>query len=487
MLLCLCFSAPSFRRSHGEMTMHACPSVQQKRKPSGTYSAGAFFVLAVSVCAHTADADVQISTAPSKNISCSNGICAPTAASALLNVSDLETMLASGDVSVTTAGAGVQANDIAVIAPFTWSSESKLTLDAYESVSISASVSVTGQGGLSLLTNDGGAGGILLFGQTGSATFANLSSALTINGTAYTLVNSVSTLAAAVAANPAGNFALANSYDASADGLYHHSPVETPLTGAVDGLGNTISNLSIKQGAHSYKYQVGLFAESLSGSSISALKLSGYHVVVTGGKKGIETDVGGLIGGSSGSLVDDHVSGGLKGTGSYVGGLAGYAVNVTQCSARVSISAETTGIVGGLIGDTAGGVVDQSYATGRISADVASVVGGLVGENNDEVDDSYSTVNIRAAAGSAVGGAVGWGHSGNIDTSYSTGSVPSGQSGEVGGLIGDLYATGASDNYWDTDTSGTNQGTGEGNVSGVTGESTEQLKASLPSGFDSTI
>jgi hypothetical protein len=43
------------------------------------------------------------------------------------------------------------------------------------------------------------------------------------------------------------------------------------------------------------------------------------------------------------------------------------------------------------------------------------------------------------------------------------------------------------DNYWDTTTSGTTQGTGTGNISGVTGETTVQLQSGLPAGFSSAI
>ena len=41
--------------------------------------------------------------------------------------------------------------------------------------------------------------------------------------------------------------------------------------------------------------------------------------------------------------------------------------------------------------------------------------------------------------------------------------------------------------YWDTTTSRTGKGVGQGNDSGVTGLTTQQFKASLPSGFDPTI
>ena len=53
---------------------------------------------------------------------------------------------------------------------------------------------------------------ICLSAPRGEATFADLASSLTVNGVAYTLVGTVRSLAGAVAANPGGDFALANSY-----------------------------------------------------------------------------------------------------------------------------------------------------------------------------------------------------------------------------------------------------------------------------------
>jgi len=125
-------------------------------------------------------------------------------------------------------------------------------------------VSVTGSGGLTLTTNDGGKRGILSFGPKGNVTFANLSSKLTINGASYKLINTVRGLAKAVAKNPTANFALAKSFDASGDGTYTAAPVQTTLNGSFEGLGNTISNLTIFDlSAADY---VGLFAQANCGA-----------------------------------------------------------------------------------------------------------------------------------------------------------------------------------------------------------------------------
>jgi len=60
-----------------------------------------FALLALPGSAH---ATVTISAQATQNMNCSAGACAPTATKAVLNGGDLETLLSSGDVTVTTTG-----------------------------------------------------------------------------------------------------------------------------------------------------------------------------------------------------------------------------------------------------------------------------------------------------------------------------------------------------------------------------------------------
>ena len=151
-----------------------------------------------------------------------------------------------------TAGAG----NIAVASALSWGSTATLTLDSFHSINIDAPITITGAGGLVLLTNDnGGSGGALNFahgptGFMGKVAFTHAvggatQGALTINSYAYTLENSIAQLATDIATTPAGNFALANSYNASGDngGTPYSGPViATTFAGNFEGLGNTISN-----------------------------------------------------------------------------------------------------------------------------------------------------------------------------------------------------------------------------------------------------
>src|ERR1043166_8981040 len=190
----------------------------------------------------SADAAVVISSKPTKNMTCSNGVCTPTKAKAVLNVTDLANMLSSGDVKVVSDS---KALDIDFAASLSWTSTSRLTLDSYQSIIFEMPVTVAGTGALTVTTNDGGTGGDFWFVKKGHIEFWDLASNLTISGKAYTLVSGLQSLAKAIQANPAGHYAFANTDDASKDGPYRTSPVTTDLSGTVDGLGNSILALKI--------------------------------------------------------------------------------------------------------------------------------------------------------------------------------------------------------------------------------------------------
>ncbi|MGD0192494.1 MAG: hypothetical protein ABSD74_17285 [Rhizomicrobium sp.] len=429
--------------------------------------------------ADAAYADVTISTAATQNMSCTAGICSPTSTNAVLNASELQTMLASGNVTVSTTGSGVQADNIAVKAPFSWSSANALTLDAYDSIAVSGSVTVSGSGGLSLATNDGGSGGVLSFGLKGNVAFAGLSNALTINGTPYTLVGSIAALASAIEANPSGAYALAADYDAAGDGTYGAAPIPTALSGTVQGLGNTISSLSmtIGKGHHNKSTNFGLFAEVAGSGSVESLKMTGFDI-----RLDVGPDIaGGMVGLNSGSLFDDHTDGAMHtkaGGGGLVGANAGTIAN-SSSGARVS------GPGGGLLWWNFDGAITQSYATGTVSGGRDAVVGGLVGFNASVVTDSYATDAVVGGSGATIGGMIGQ-DSGTF-WSYSTGVVSAGPGSSAGGFAGFEESPDNEDCYWDTTTSGMSQGEGKGNETGVTGLTTAQLKSGLPSGFDPTI
>jgi hypothetical protein len=505
--------------------------------------------LAAIAVSSSAQAAVVISSAATENITCASGVCAPSKRSAILNVIQLQTMLASGNVKVTSAGS--TASNIVVATGVTWVSGNTLTLDAYQSITVNKTISVAGTGGLAILTNDGGPGGTFSFGAKGDVNFWNLSDALTINGSAYTLVGNIATLARDIASNGNGSYALANSYNAQADGTYSSSPVTTAFRGTLEGLGNTISNLSITTTESGS--EVGFFLdcygtienlnltkENISvstGSTVGGLAVFGggeyfndsVEITISGG---LGNSFGGLIGESSGSILRSHSTGkissysvGAVSRGTNEGGLVGQnGGSIMNSYSTVTLYGGKKADIGGLAGISVSGII-SSYASGAITGGGKSTAGGLVGQNTGEITGSYAAGTVTGGSGADVGGIAGV-DSGPVTNSYATGNVTGGDEADVGGLIGinkiptssfntisASYSRGAvaggtgselggllgiddgpgrvSDCYWETTTSGiTSPSQGAGNISndtGITGLSTSQLQSGLPTGFSSTI
>src|ERR1700739_4949618 len=106
--------------------------------------------------------------------------------------------------------------DIDVDATLSWARPHRLTLDAWRGISISMPVTSQGTGGVTLITDDGGSGGDYVFAGEGKVASGDSASRRIANGQSCTLVSDIASLAAGVAADPAGAFALAKGYDASA-------------------------------------------------------------------------------------------------------------------------------------------------------------------------------------------------------------------------------------------------------------------------------
>ncbi len=455
----------------------------------------------------TVQAAVTISSAATKNMVCASGVCSPNHKTAVLNITDLQNLLAASNVTVTTGSGSLAAQtlDIIVNAAVTWSSGSTLKLDAYQSVAINKPIAVTGVGGVTLTTNDGGTEGALAFGAKGNINFSNLSSSLTINGAAYTLVGNITTLASDIAVNPSGNFALANSYDAQGDGTYDSAPISTTFTGSFEGLGNDIDNLTVIETVEpdQYEVNVGLFGEIDAPGEVQYLGLTNVYVRVESGSGKIRNiQIGGLVGFNYGTLVGDFTTGMVRGNNSSSGGLVGdnYGmVSLSHSTAQVRCAGGYYCWAGGLAGYNApNDTIERSYATGRVTRGIskwALGVGGLVGGNEGGlISNCYATGAVYGDGDlNWVGGLIGANSEPageTISSLYSTGAVTGGSGAMIGGLLGDDQSPSPPDfvnSYWDTTTSGTTYGAGGGNEPGITGLTTSQLQSGLPTGFDPSI
>jgi len=406
----------------------------------------AISALALAVLACPASASVVISNKATKHMSCSAGICTPTAKNSVLNAGDLQTMLAGGDVSVNT---GTGAVSIAVSAPVTWASTSRLTLSAANVISIRAAVVVEGTGAMTLAPSGAG----LSFYPGGSIAFWDNSSSLVISGNGYTLVGDIATLASDVQADPAGFYALAKDYDASGDS-FGAAAVSTALTGTFEGLGHTISNFSI---VDQDEFQVGLFSE-IDGTARD-LTMSNGNITCAGSGVGAQ-GVGLLVGENKGTLKGISVGGTIDcHSGRDIGGVAGdntvpgiianatSAVNIPESHAHAAggLVGVNTGTIqkssasGAIVGDPAGGLVGttsgtitDSRASGSVLNPAAPYLGGLAGMANGTILRCSASGNVTGKT--YVGGLVGFATSLTIDSSFASGAVASANA--AGGLVG---------------------------------------------------
>jgi len=352
-----------------------------------------------------------------------------------------------------------------------------------------------------------------LLGNAGPVWLAGAGSAV------YTAVLAVSGLEA-ISQNLAGNYLLGNNITFA--GASPFTPIGssltgsgfTPFSGVFNGMGNTITGLTINTttlndaglfaGNSGTISNVGLVDPSVTGSDLAGTlaasnsgTISGsYAVGVTvtaphaaGGLVGLNNegtlsndytsgsvsgsfDVGGLVGDSyTGTVTNSYSSSSVSG-GDYVGGLVGFnggTVSADYATGIVSGTGTGAAYVGGLIGDNYGGTVSDDYASGAVNDTGTSgaFIGGLIGLNsgNGTATNSYATGAV--AGGSDVGGLAGYNSGGTVTDSYSTGAV-SGQT-YVGGLIGYLGTGGVAGSYWNTTTNTGLSGVGNGSSAGTTG------------------
>jgi hypothetical protein len=355
----------------------------------------ALFALSICTFAAPCEASVEITAGATKNMTCSAGVCSPTAKKAVLNATDLANMLADGDVKITT-GAG--AVTITVAAPFSWTSTSRLTFDAIYNVTFRAPVTVAGKGAVTITYNDGGTGGDLIFFTGAKLDFLDTASSLIINDKSYILVSDLRQLEAGIKHNHAGKFALNEDYDASADGTYAASPIQAPLQGIFEGLGHSIENLSIVTPSAGGVAYVGLFAElgrgtirnvgltnfSIDVHSDSGTRFSGYLgalVALNGQRKGTGSIRNAYAGGTISTNAIGGYVGGLLGINGSAAGTVGSVVN-SHCDCKIVFAEGSGSYTGGLVGYNVG-LISNSSANVDIAGDVPA--GGLVGANYGHV------------------------------------------------------------------------------------------------------
>jgi hypothetical protein len=461
-------------------------------------------------------------------MNCAGRTCTPTAKKAVLNASDLESYLSQfGNVRVMTTGSGVEANNIVVKSVLATPDSTSLTLDAVGAITVEAPVSIgSGTAELQLQSGANGTLGDLSFGPEGNISFASTSDLFNINGADFQLEASLPDLAAKANSNPGGFYALTNSYDASADGVYHSPPISSTFTGDLEALGNTISNLTIKADTGEY---IGLFAHLWGNNGFGAVR--NLRLANAAVKSNHAADIGGIAGfAEQGATISQAtVTGEVRsGDSSSAGGIAGFinsgTVSTSWSSAKVVVG-NAFASAGGLIGSFGTGTLQNSYAAGPVEGGDDSSTGGLIGFNGSSITFSFATGAVHAGAYASAGGLVGY-NGGSVENSYAEGNVSdesvggalgglvgydaatdgavasysignvTGVSGDIGGVVGfdctgggDECNGGAySDTYWDTTTSGLSQGAGNiRNDLGLKGLTSHKLRSGLPQGFSKKV
>ena len=362
--------------------------------------------------------------------------------------------LASGNVTIqSSAGSSGTSGAVNVNDAVSWSAN-KLTLNAQNDININSILSGSGTAQLALEygqatpTNSANStyvvrapvnlpAGDNFFTKSGSSGTTNTWKVITALGaqgsTTGTDLQGIGT-----SSYLSGRYVLGANIDASSTSSWNNGAGFNPIggisvffSGSFDGLGHTISGLTVYRPTAS---GVGLFGYS-SGT------VSGVGLV--GGSFTGNNLVGALVGDHSGSISDSYATATVSGAGNNIGGLVG----------QNSVS----------------GSISESYATGAVSLGLNST-GGLVGYNNGTISNSYATGSVTGdSTGYYSGGLVGQNY-GSISKSYATGAVGSVSFG-VGGLVGYHYGGTVSDSYWDTET------TGQSTSAAGTGKSTAAMKA----------
>lgn len=227
----------------------------------------------------------------------------------------------------------------------------------------------------------------------------------------------------------------------------------TSFTGTFNGLGHTISDLTINRPGTD---DVALFGY-ISGADISNIGI--IRVDITG-----QSQVGGLVGYAldSSSITNAYANGSVNGTGDHVGGLVGFNfVNCTITNSYANVNVNSTGNnVGGLVGSNGNfGTIKNVYASGNVNG--AEHIGGLTGDNWGTITNAYSTGSV-SGTGDYVGGLVGdnWKI---ISNTYASGNV-TGTGSNIGGLTGydDTPYSTITNSFYDQETTGQSSGVGGG-------------------------
>ncbi|KVL19990.1 two-partner secretion domain-containing protein [Burkholderia sp. MSMB1826] len=323
----------------------------------------------------------------------------------------------------------------------------RIAVNAARRIAVNDKVALTGRNAsLALNSGDGHA-----LNGNAAVTLSGANASFNANGQAYRVIRDVDDLRA-VDTNLNGRYVLGNAIKGS--GAFRSIGGNAAFAGTFDGLGNTISGLSVYNSAPF----VGLFA--INSGTIANLTLDSVSARGTANYGIGPVMVGSLAGANvRGTLSNVHARNVSVTTGGSPANVAGGLVGRNQGGTidRASVSGRVAGdryttALGGLVGEnvtspdarSGTATIARSRTDANVSIDIAdtlvnsekSGIGGLVGFSNGDIRDSSSKGQVYVArSGAAVGGLVG-NNTGTVAGSDASGRVTAGTAGVAGALVG---------------------------------------------------
>ena len=370
--------------------------------------------------------------------------------------------LAGTDIVIETADTGAEDGNIYVNDTISWNSNT-LTLDADNNIEINSALTATGSARLNLVYT----GEYIINAPVSLASSGHF----TTNGTVYKIITSLTDLQAVGtdASTLSDNYVLGSNLDGGAGfnpiGDNSDGTGNTRFTGIFDGLGHTVSNLTINStsnytGLFGFTHtatirNIGIAGGSIQGTASHTGGLVGFLSYSTLSNSYVTASVsgahgtGGLVGRSDGSTITGcYATGNVTGANS-TGGLIGIAnpsTTITQSYASGVI--QGTANVGGLAGIASDTDISDAYFTADAGGSVTgtgSYTGGLVGYllNDTTITNSYVTADVTGKY--CTGGLAGYSSGSTISQSYATGDVNG--TGTVGGFAGIIEDSTAAESY----------------------------------------
>ena len=161
-----------------------------------------------------------------------------TGNNAVVNVTSLQTSLATASVTVSTGSSGAQTGNITVNSPITWSAATTLTLNAAGGITVNSGDSITATGGGSLALN--AAAGTI---SVTSATLSTASGAISLTSSAAGTSNGISLSGATISAGT-GTAALSGT-STSGKGVYISNGTTLTTSGAVSISGSATTGTGV--------------------------------------------------------------------------------------------------------------------------------------------------------------------------------------------------------------------------------------------------